>query len=45
MSATGLANRIDERACLDFLSRMARHKSYSETEGERALAALHARRR
>lgn len=38
MSATGLANRIDERACLDFLSRMARHKSYSETEGERALA-------
>jgi acetylornithine deacetylase len=38
MSATGLANRIDERACLDFLRRMARHKSYSETEGERALA-------
>src|SRR5829696_6873212 len=38
MNATGLANRIDERACLDFLSRMARHKSYSETEGERALA-------
>ncbi|SDR42363.1 acetylornithine deacetylase [Rhizobiales bacterium GAS113] len=33
-----LLARIDERASLDFLSRMARHKSYSETEGERVLA-------
>ena len=30
--------RIDPKSCLDFLSRMARHKSYSETEGERRLA-------
>lgn len=33
-----LLGRIDTRSCLDFLSRMARHKSYSETEGERELA-------
>ena len=38
MSPKDLVNRIDERACLDFLSAMVRHKSYSETEGERALA-------
>ncbi|MBV8962610.1 MAG: M20/M25/M40 family metallo-hydrolase [Hyphomicrobiales bacterium] len=33
-----LLARVDERACLDFVSTMARHKSYSETEGERRLA-------
>ncbi|MFV1877657.1 M20 family metallopeptidase [Nioella sp.] len=34
-----LAKGIDEAACLDTLSEMVRHKSYSETEGEKALAA------
>jgi acetylornithine deacetylase len=29
---------LDERAALDFLAEMVRHKSYSETEGERTLA-------
>lgn len=37
MDGTALA-RIDNKACLDFLSWMARHKSYSETPGERELA-------
>ena len=35
-----LAARIDQGFCLDFLSRMARHKSYSQTAGERELAAF-----
>ena len=35
-----LLARIDEAACLDFLSRMARHRSYSQTEGERELAGF-----
>lgn len=30
--------RIDEKACLDFLAEMVRCKSYSESDGERALA-------
>jgi acetylornithine deacetylase len=30
--------RIDEAACLDFLSRMVQHKSYSGTPGEHVLA-------
>lgn len=30
--------RLDEKACLDFLAEMVRRKSYSETDGERALA-------
>lgn len=30
---------IDDRFCLDFLAGMVRHKSYSETAGERELAA------
>lgn len=34
-----LAKSIDEKACLDLLSEMVRHKSYSETDGERALAS------
>lgn len=33
-----LARAIDERACLDTLAGMVRHKSYSETPGERVLA-------
>ena len=33
-----LARNIDEAACLETLSDMVRHKSYSETPGERALA-------
>jgi acetylornithine deacetylase len=35
---------IDERFCLDFLSQMARQKSYTQTEGERALARWMAER-
>lgn len=38
MDRTSLVARVDERACLEFLSGMVRHKSYSETEGERELA-------
>ena len=33
-----LARAIDERACLDTLAGMVRHRSYSETPGERVLA-------
>ena len=33
-----LLERVDEQACIDFLAQMIRHKSYSETEGERELA-------
>ncbi len=39
MSHQELLARVDEKACLDFLASMARHKSYSQTEGERTLAA------
>jgi acetylornithine deacetylase len=35
-----LLGRIDETACLDFLAAMVRHKSYSQTPGERELAAF-----
>src|SRR5262245_18118295 len=38
MDRDALLARLDEKACLDFLSAMARHKSYSQTEGERKLA-------
>ncbi|MFI4996417.1 MAG: M20 family metallopeptidase [Hyphomicrobiales bacterium] len=38
MTKDELLARIDAKSCLDFLSRMARHKSYSQTEGERKLA-------
>ncbi|QBY01351.1 M20/M25/M40 family metallo-hydrolase [Rhodophyticola sp. CCM32] len=38
-TALDLARNIDTRACLDTLSDMVRHKSYSETKGERDLAA------
>lgn len=40
MDRHALLARVDEKACLDFVSRMVRHKSYSETEGERALAGF-----
>ena len=39
MDRTALLARLDEKFALDFLSNMVRHKSYSETEGERELAA------
>ena len=38
MTRDELLARIDAKSCLDFVSMMARHKSYSETEGERLLA-------
>ena len=38
MTTRDLLNRIDEKACLDFLVAMVRHKSYSQTPGERELA-------
>jgi acetylornithine deacetylase len=38
MDPQSLVAGIDEKACLDFLSMMVRHKSHSETEGERVLA-------
>ncbi len=38
MDPKSLLGRIDEKACLDFLSKMVQHKSHSETEGERQLA-------
>ena len=34
----GLAQNIDEQACLGTLAEMVQYKSYSETEGERTLA-------
>ncbi len=37
MDRKALLARIDEKACLDILSRMVQHKSYTETEGEKAL--------
>jgi acetylornithine deacetylase len=44
MDRNALLARLDEKACLGFLSEMARHKSYSQTDGERALAAFMAAR-
>ncbi|HEV2302584.1 MAG TPA: M20/M25/M40 family metallo-hydrolase [Stellaceae bacterium] len=40
MTPQALLARIDERASLDFLARMVRMKSYSESEGERELAGF-----
>jgi acetylornithine deacetylase len=34
-----LIARVDERACLEFLASMVRHKSHTQTPGERELAA------
>ncbi|MBL8697788.1 MAG: M20/M25/M40 family metallo-hydrolase [Alphaproteobacteria bacterium] len=39
MTEDDLLARIDAKASLDFLAEMVRHKSYSQTEGERKLAA------
>src|SRR6185503_13645760 len=39
MNADDLLKRIDTKASLEFLANMVRHKSYSQTEGERTLAA------
>ena len=39
MKAQDILARIDTAFCLDFLSRMVQHKSYSQTDGERTLAA------
>ena len=38
MTPHNLIHHIDEKACLDFLSRIAQFKSYSNTAGETALA-------
>lgn len=38
MSPEELIRRVDEKACLDFLSAMVRHPSHSQTPGERKLA-------
>ena len=35
---TAILKQLDEKACLDFLSAMVKHKSYSQTDGERKLA-------
>ncbi|MFT7058592.1 MAG: acetylornithine deacetylase [Pseudorhodobacter sp.] len=39
MTPDQLCATVDETACIDRLTAMVRHKSYTETEGERALAA------
>ncbi|MEO7242176.1 MAG: M20/M25/M40 family metallo-hydrolase [Variovorax sp.] len=39
MDRTALLARLDQPAALAFLSRMVQHKSYTETDGERQLAA------
>src|SRR5258708_13191895 len=39
MQSQDILGRVDTAYCLDFLSRMVQHKSYSQTEGERTLAA------
>ncbi len=38
MNANDILAKVDRRFCLDFLSRMVQHKSYSQSEGERVLA-------
>lgn len=38
MNRDDVLARLDEKAALDFLSAMVRHKSYTQTEGERRLA-------
>jgi acetylornithine deacetylase len=40
MTPEALLARIDERSCLDFLSRMVQHKSYTQTEGEKVLVGF-----
>lgn len=44
MNKGDIINTIDEDSCLELLSKMVQHKSYTETDGERELAELmHAR--
>jgi acetylornithine deacetylase len=38
MNKDAILARLDRKFCLDFLANMVRHKSYSQTDGERALA-------
>ena len=40
MSPDQILASIDRAACLELLGRMVQHKSYSETDGERALAGF-----
>ncbi len=40
MKHAEILEKIDDQACIDFLARMVRHKSYTETEGERELAVF-----
>ena len=40
MTEEQLLASIDEKTCLDFLARTVQHKSYSQTDGESALAAF-----
>ena len=40
MDPTELIHSIDEKGSLEFLAAMVRHKSYSQTEGERELASF-----
>ena len=40
MTKEEIIARVDGRYCLDFLARMVQQKSYSQTEGERKLAAM-----
>jgi acetylornithine deacetylase len=40
MNRNALLESLDEKAALNMLSQMVQHKSYSETEGERVLAAF-----
>ncbi|HTR87964.1 MAG TPA: M20/M25/M40 family metallo-hydrolase [Reyranella sp.] len=38
MNTKDILARVDTKFCLDFLSRMVQHKSYTQTDGEKALA-------
>ncbi|SAL85306.1 acetylornithine deacetylase [Caballeronia arvi] len=38
MNLEAVLKHVDEKECLDFLSSMVQHKSYSETDGEKVLA-------
>jgi len=38
MEAKDVLAKVDTKYCLDFLSRMVQHKSYTQTDGEKALA-------
>jgi acetylornithine deacetylase len=40
MTPEALLACINEKSRLDFLNRMVQHKSYTQTEGERALAGF-----